>query len=113
MQILGHLTAVFQILYNAIFFPIDVWLTVCNKSPRMCLSATVLCWISLQIYFANIEFGSLFFIFTLFVLILGTLGNRKINEISAYSVFNPHCERLLGTLTAEQFEGELMSRVQK
>ncbi|EJW88880.1 hypothetical protein WUBG_00209 [Wuchereria bancrofti] len=39
-------------------------------------------------------------------------GNRKrkSGELSAYSIFNPHCERLPGTLTAEHFERDLLKR---
>ncbi|XP_023222512.1 uncharacterized protein LOC111623982 isoform X3 [Centruroides sculpturatus] len=32
---------------------------------------------------------------------------RKSDEVSAYSVFNPGCQRIEGTLSAEQFEREL------
>jgi hypothetical protein len=33
---------------------------------------------------------------------------RRPGELSAYSVFNPNCERINGTLTAEQFEREIL-----
>ena len=32
---------------------------------------------------------------------------RKAGEMSAYSVFNPNCESIDGTLTAQQFEREI------
>ncbi|KAJ8356181.1 hypothetical protein SKAU_G00189750 [Synaphobranchus kaupii] len=32
---------------------------------------------------------------------------RQPGELSAYSVFNPDCQPLLGTLTAQQLEGEM------
>ncbi|KAJ8009363.1 hypothetical protein DPEC_G00088110 [Dallia pectoralis] len=32
---------------------------------------------------------------------------RQPGELSAYSVFNPDCQPLLGALTAEQLEGEM------
>jgi len=35
---------------------------------------------------------------------------RKPGEMSAYSVFNPNCERLAGQMTAEHFENELLRR---
>jgi hypothetical protein len=35
---------------------------------------------------------------------------RKTGEMSAYSVFNPGCKAIDGTLTAEQFENEIRHR---
>ena len=35
---------------------------------------------------------------------------RKSGEMSAYSVFNPGCQPIQGTLTAEQFENEIRHR---
>ncbi|VDO71930.1 unnamed protein product [Heligmosomoides polygyrus] len=31
-------------------------------------------------------------------------------QMSAYSVFNPNCERLLGQMTAEHFERDVLRR---
>ncbi|VDL83403.1 unnamed protein product [Nippostrongylus brasiliensis] len=39
-----------------------------------------------------------------------SLGTRSEGEISAYSVFNPNCERLLGQMTAEHFERDVLRR---
>ena len=52
-------------------------------------------------------FTSLFIILSLYILIFKNLGVRKKGELSAYSVFNSGYRRLLGTLTAEQFEKEI------
>lgn len=60
--------------------------------------------------FVYAEFGSLFIILTLMSLIFLNLGERKAGQLSAYSVFNNGFQRLLGTLTAEQFENELLHR---
>ncbi|CAJ0939990.1 unnamed protein product, partial [Mesorhabditis belari] len=38
------------------------------------------------------------------------LGQRKDGEISAYSVFNENCERLLGQMTAEHFERDVLQK---
>nr|CAD7397716.1 unnamed protein product [Timema poppensis] len=38
-------------------------------------------------------------------------GPKKIGEVSAYSVFNPNCKPIHGTLTAEQLEREMGFRV--
>lgn len=54
-----------------------------------------------------LQFSSLYFIITLILLIFYNLKNKDKNEISAYSVFNNGYERLLGTLTPEQFEREI------
>lgn len=35
------------------------------------------------------------------------VGPKKEGEVSAYSVFNPNCEAIDGTLKAEQFEKEI------
>lgn len=36
---------------------------------------------------------------------------KKKGEASAYSVFNPNCEQIDGTFTAEQFERELLYKM--
>ena len=38
-------------------------------------------------------------------------GPKRAGEISAYSVFNPNCETIEGTFTAEQFERELLHKM--
>nr|CAD7586397.1 unnamed protein product [Timema genevievae] len=38
-------------------------------------------------------------------------GPKKVGEVSAYSVFNPNCKPIHGTLTAEQLEREMGFRV--
>lgn len=65
-------------------------------------------WVSLMTLFVHIEFGAVFFVFSLFYLIYVNLGSRKPGEPSAYSVFNPDCEAIDGTLTAEQLERQLI-----
>lgn len=67
-------------------------------------------WLMAQWYFSYIEFGLVFFVSSLFIFLFTNLGRRKSGELSAYSVFNPHCERLPGTLTAEHFETDLLKR---
>lgn len=64
-------------------------------------------WICLQVVFIKIEFGAVFFLFSCIFLMLSNLGKRKKGEMSAYSVFNPNCESIDGTLTAQQFEREI------
>ncbi|TDH00599.1 hypothetical protein EPR50_G00189980 [Perca flavescens] len=70
----------------------------------------VLLWLVLLGLFAELEFGLPFFVISLFYWIyegLRSPADRKPGELSAYSVFNPDCQPLLGSLTAEQLEGEM------
>ncbi|XP_068199020.1 SAYSvFN domain-containing protein 1 [Antennarius striatus] len=70
----------------------------------------VLLWLVLLGLFVELEFGLPFFVISLFYwLHEGLRGptEREPGELSAYSVFNPDCQPLLGSLTAEQLEGEM------
>ncbi|XP_054872104.1 SAYSvFN domain-containing protein 1 [Amphiprion ocellaris] len=70
----------------------------------------VLLWLVLLGLFVELEFGLPFFVISLFYWLYEGLRNpapRKPGELSAYSVFNPDCQPLLGALTAEQLEGEM------
>ncbi|XP_074167122.1 SAYSvFN domain-containing protein 1 [Sminthopsis crassicaudata] len=67
-------------------------------------------WLVLLGLFVELEFGLVYFVLSLFYwMYVGTRGpgEKKKGEKSAYSVFNPGCESIQGTLTAEQFEREL------
>ncbi|XP_042302516.1 SAYSvFN domain-containing protein 1 [Sceloporus undulatus] len=69
-----------------------------------------LLWLVLFGLFVELEFGLAYFVLSMFYWIyVGTRGpgERQSGEKSAYSVFNPGCEAIEGTLTAEQFEREL------
>ncbi|XP_013875464.1 SAYSvFN domain-containing protein 1 [Austrofundulus limnaeus] len=70
----------------------------------------VLLWLVLLGLFIELEFGLPFFVVSLFYWLYEGLRSpapRKPGELSAYSVFNPDCQPLLGSLTAEQLEGEM------
>lgn len=70
----------------------------------------VLLWLVLLGLFVEIEFGLPFFVVSLFYWLYEGLRSpaaRQPGEMSAYSVFNPDCQPLLGALTAEQLEGEM------
>ncbi|XP_043076302.1 SAYSvFN domain-containing protein 1 [Puntigrus tetrazona] len=70
----------------------------------------VLLWLVLLGLFAELEFGLPFFVISLFYWLYEGLRSpkaRRPGEMSAYSVFNPECQPILGTLTAEQLEGEM------
>lgn len=66
-------------------------------------------WILLWGFFIQIEFGTVFFIVSMFYWVYASMqaGTRKAWEPSAYSVFNENWEAIDGTLNAEQFEREL------
>ncbi|EFO17910.2 hypothetical protein LOAG_10588 [Loa loa] len=90
--------------------PIQLWSYFYYQWPRLCIVVATLSWLIAQWYFTYIEFGLVFFVSSLFVFLFINLGKRKSNELSAYSVFNPQCERLPGTLTAAHFETDLLKR---
>uniref|UniRef100_A0A0K0CVT0 SAYSvFN domain-containing protein n=1 Tax=Angiostrongylus cantonensis TaxID=6313 RepID=A0A0K0CVT0_ANGCA len=56
------------------------------------------------------QFGLVFFAASVLIAICLCLGDRNEGEMSAYSVFNPNCERLLGQITAEHFERDVLRR---
>ncbi|XP_043940766.1 SAYSvFN domain-containing protein 1 [Protopterus annectens] len=69
-----------------------------------------LLWLVLFGLFVELEFGLVYFVLSMFYWIYEGMRapkKRQEGEISAYSVFNPGCEAIPGTLTAEQFEREL------
>lgn len=73
----------------------------------------VLLWLALLGLFVELEFGLAYFVLSMFYwMYVGTRGpeEKKEGEKSAYSVFNPGCEAIQGTLTAEQLEQELQLR---
>ena len=76
---------------------------------RFILILKLLLWILLWGFFIQIEFGTVFFIVSMFYWVYVSMqaGTRKPWEPSAYSVFNENCEAIDGTLNAEQFEREL------
>ncbi|XP_066588396.1 uncharacterized protein Saysd1 [Prorops nasuta] len=66
-------------------------------------------WVTLYLIAIEFEFGAVYFIVSSLVLIyLNTRSGPKVKgELSAYSVFNPNCEAIDGTLDASQFEREI------
>ncbi|CAL4185473.1 unnamed protein product [Meganyctiphanes norvegica] len=70
-------------------------------------------WLIIFKIFLIIEFGAVYLIFSGFVIIWINMNNgtRAPGTASAYSVFNPNCETIDGTFTAEQFERELLHKM--
>lgn len=73
-------------------------------------SIYTLIWLTLYIFFLKLQFGAVFFVFSVLIgIYLNTRTRpRKKGEVSAYSVFNENCVSIDGTLKAEQFEREIM-----
>ncbi|XP_071453934.1 SAYSvFN domain-containing protein 1 [Hetaerina americana] len=69
----------------------------------------ILLWVLLYVIAVELEFGIVYFILSvlLFIWLNTRTGPKAPGEVSAYSVFNPNCEAIDGTLNAEQFESEL------
>ena len=73
----------------------------------------LLIWLCLLMVFIKMEFAAVYLATSGFALIYLNLGNDGENRRkgggakSAYSVFNPGCEAIDGTLTAQQFEREI------
>lgn len=66
-------------------------------------------WLVGQLAFVHLGFGAVYFATSAFACIWLNLGTkrRRPGEMSAYSVFNPGCKSIQGTLTADQFEAEI------
>lgn len=87
----------------------DIPLSSSAPSSWWIIGLKVLLWCLLFGFFIEIEFGVVFLIASAFYFIYATLkgSHRKPWQLSAYSVFNKNCERIDGTLSAEQFDKEL------
>ena len=69
-----------------------------------------LLWSVLFAIFLRFEFGAVYFVVSLLVIIYFNTGKRKrkSGQLSAYSVFNPNVERIHGTVTAEQLQNGII-----
>ncbi|XP_043272770.1 SAYSvFN domain-containing protein 1 [Venturia canescens] len=68
-----------------------------------------LLWATVYAIAIQYEFGAVYFIITALIFIWKNTrsGPKKRGEISAYSVFNPNCEAIQGSINPEQFEREM------
>ncbi|XP_062846402.1 SAYSvFN domain-containing protein 1-like [Trichomycterus rosablanca] len=90
------------------------WLGVDRLAVTNLTLLKVLLWLVLLGLFCELDFGLPFFLISLFYWLYEGLRSptlRRPGEMSAYSVFNPDCQPILGTLTAEQLEGEMGYRL--
>ncbi|KAJ8367336.1 hypothetical protein AAFF_G00320850 [Aldrovandia affinis] len=86
------------------------WLGVRRLAFTNVTLLKALLWLVLLGLFAELEFGLPFFLISLFYWLyegLRSPAERRPGELSAYSVFNPDCQPILGTITAQQLEGEM------
>ncbi|NWS44539.1 SMDC1 protein, partial [Probosciger aterrimus] len=82
-------------------------------SASLLLLLKVLLWAVLLVLFVELELGLPYFVLSLiYWMYAGTRGpaERRQGEMSAYSVFNPGCVPIRGTLTVEQVERDLYYR---
>lgn len=70
-----------------------------------CIKVTL--WIVVWVLFIFIEFGAVYFVVSLLYFVYCSTRRHSLKGPSAYSVFNPNCERIDGTFTAEEFENRL------
>eukprot|EP00002_Diphylleia_rotans_P001611 TRINITY_DN10896_c0_g1_i2.p1 TRINITY_DN10896_c0_g1~~TRINITY_DN10896_c0_g1_i2.p1 ORF type:complete len:112 (+),score=24.32 TRINITY_DN10896_c0_g1_i2:90-425(+) len=67
----------------------------------------ILTWIVCGIFARWIEFGAVFLMISVLVVVTRNLGSKKPGEWSAYAAFNPGGVALAGTYTAEQLEKQI------
>lgn len=93
-----------RVLFSTATLPSVASLKVLSLGSALKLAAWFLIWRA----FVYAEFGSLWVVMTAIALIFLNLGERDPSEQSAYSVFNKGQWRMPGTLTADDFEREIM-----
>ncbi|CAD5223136.1 unnamed protein product [Bursaphelenchus xylophilus] len=93
--------------------PLRLWRNFNAKYPLQCWVVTLSFWLIGQLLAAKVEFGCVYFMLSLFILMFLNLGVRAEGELSAYSVFNPNCHRLLGQMTSEHFERDILMQARE
>lgn len=81
----------------------------CDELTYSKVSLYASLWLILFSFAVYLEFGAVYFVISsLYIIWANTrTGPKHRGEVSAYSVFNPNCEAIDGTLNAEQFEKEI------
>jgi hypothetical protein len=79
-----------------------------DKLKMLKIVLKILLWCCLFVIFVKLEFGVVYLVTSLLVLIYLNTNIRKRKGVSAYSVFNKDLKRLPGQLTAEQLEQSLI-----
>jgi len=88
---------------------VDEKLFDCNKYDIFVITLKALIYMLCQTIAFLLQFGAVFFSLALLVFICTNLRNRskRKGELSAYSVFNPNCEPIHGTVSAKDLENQL------
>jgi drug/metabolite transporter (DMT)-like permease len=68
-------------------------------------------YIILQLFSFYIEIGSPFFVLALIYVMFRNTADRGENTKSAYSVFNKNVDRIGGSLTSDQIDGEIRRKM--
>lgn len=66
-------------------------------------------WMTIYLIALKLEFGAVYFLLSalLFIWKHTRSETKTKGELSAYSVFNPKCEAILGSISSEQLEKEM------
>jgi hypothetical protein len=67
-------------------------------------------WFIMYLFMVECGFGIVYLTSSLIISIFFNLGKRRSGELSAYSVFNPNCQRLDGTFSSDDFERNVLHR---
>ncbi|XP_015440007.1 PREDICTED: uncharacterized protein LOC107194818 [Dufourea novaeangliae] len=83
--------------------------TQCTMLKKVMYALYFLLWATLYVIAIEFEFGAVYFVLSTLIFIWVNTHSRpkKPGELSAYSVFNPECKAIEGTLDASQFEREI------
>ena len=96
----------YRLMYHTLRLLVSIMSTLSIKTY-----VKIVGWFTIWAFFIYADFGSLWIIISMFLLLFANLGKKKSpNEISAYSVFNKGFQNILGTINIETFENELRHR---
>jgi len=81
----------------------------CKPYDLLLLSLKVLIYITCQTIAYLVQFGAVFFAISVLVFICTNLSTKSKTkgQLSAYSVFNPNCQPIHGTVSAKDLENQL------
>ncbi|KAK6621595.1 hypothetical protein RUM44_001402 [Polyplax serrata] len=87
---------------------ISISLPLMTWSNMLLYALYFVLWVIFYLIAIQLEFGYVYLVLSglVFIYFNTRTGPKKEGEISAYSVFNPGCEAIEGTLKAEQLERE-------
>lgn len=96
----------YRLIYHSLRLAVSIMSSLSLKTY-----VKIVGWFTIWALFIYADFGSLWIIISMFLLLFANLGKKKSpNELSAYSVFNKGFQNILGTINIETFENELRHR---